>query len=267
MKKLIINADDAGLSKEANEAIGKCFKSDVVTGTSVIACGASFNEAVEMLHSVGKAEVGVHLTLTGDFTPVSKDTGRIKTLLDETGKFNEGYQKFALRYFLGKINADEISYELASQIKKVRETGLKITHLDSHEHIHMLPRVLKTVLILADEFKVPYIRFSSERIGAIKKSFRVKDLLRYMCLKVFAPMAKRSIDSFNIKRNDFFLGHFHSGRISDDILCSMLDGLKDGVTELAVHPAQDVELETLLNGKWKSLAAEKDIQLSTFSRI
>jgi len=267
MKRLIINADDAGLSKEADSAIEQCFKAGAVTGTSIIACGPDFLEAVEMLRGMGKDEAGVHLALTGGFAPVSKDLGRIKTLLGEKGVFVKGYRQFAIRYFLGRISVDAISLELACQIKKVRDAGLKITHVDSHEHIHMLPGVLKRVLVLADEFKIPYVRFSSEKCGVMKRSFCVKDLLRYICLKAFTPMAKRKIDSSNIKRNDSFLGHFHSGRVDDGILCSMMEGLKDGVTELAVHPASNVELETLLNGKWRTLAAEKGIRLVSHSEI
>ena len=266
MKSLIINADDAGYSDAVNEAVRKCYLSGVITGVSVMACGKRFHEACAILRDLGKTEVGVHLTLTGHFTPCTKPFLSIETLLRK-GTFVGNYWGFMLLSARKKLKSEQIYLELSNQIKKVKEEGLEVTHLDSHEHIHMFPEVLDVTMRLASEFNIPYMRLPLEKAAVMRKQFRVKDLLRHSGLKVFTSRAKRVASRAHVKCNDAFLGHFHSGRIDDDILTFMVENLADGVNELASHPGifprelsekspgrhrnAQKELDTLISGRWK----------------
>jgi len=275
MRSLIVNADDLGLSEGINEAVKRCYLSGAITGVSVMACGRCFREGAAMLREIGKTEVGAHLTVTCGFFPCTEDRAGIKSLLNTRGAFLSNYLEFMGRYFRKKIKMDEMYLELAGQIKKINEEGLTITHLDSHEHVHMFPGVLKITLRLAEEFGIPYIRVPLERSAVVRKKFRVKDLLRYAGLKMFASGAAAAVTASKIGHNDTFLGHFHSGRMDDDILIFMVENLTDGVNELALHPGvfsrgllsdsswhcnAPVELETLINGKWRHLAESKGIR-------
>jgi predicted glycoside hydrolase/deacetylase ChbG (UPF0249 family) len=279
MKMLIINADDVGLSSEINEAVRKCYLENVITGASLLACGDGFEDAVEMLKSIGKTSVGVHLVLTGSFKPCTKDFSSIRSLLPG-GKFASGYQGLTSRYFMGKISASEVYTEFSAQLKKVKDAGLEVTHLDSHEHIHMLPDVLEAVVKLAVDFDIPYVRLPREDTCVVKKNFSPKDLLRHAGLKVFAAQAERVMSMTGVQYNDVFWGHFHSGRIDDNVLCFIVSNLAEGVNELAVHPGvlsaelvkrsywhrnAQKEMEALLRGKWKDLLAEEGVCLVTHS--
>lgn len=280
MKTLIVNADDVGLSDAINEAVKECYRSAAITGSSVISCGRKFPEGSGMLREAGRAEAGVHLALTGGFTPCAGKADDVNTLLGDSGTFVKDYPAFFQLYFGKKLNPDEIYLELAGQIKKVMDEGIKVTHIDSHEHIHMLPGILAVVIKLAKEFDVPYIRVPLEKWENTGKKFRPKDLLRHAALKPFASRAKKAIAGAGLKCNDAFLGHFHSGRIDDDILCFMMQNLADGVNELAVHPgvaspklAKDSpwhsnapkELDALLNGRWREVASSLGVRLISHS--
>jgi predicted glycoside hydrolase/deacetylase ChbG (UPF0249 family) len=261
MKKLIINADDVGLSDAVNEAVKRCCLEGTVTGVSVVSCGARFSEAATMLREIGMREAGVHFSLTGGLTPV---TGRedIGSLVDDNGKFVRDYKGLALRYFSGSLNGEQLRTELSAQIRKAREEGLTVTHLDSHEHVQMFPGIFRVVLELAVEHEVPYVRLPRERTSIVLKQFLFKDLLRHVALGMFTAGRKRQLSRLGLKSNDAFFGHFHAGRINENIFYSMLGSLREGVNELVVHPCMPSE-EFFRDHPWhRNTAAELDILTS-----
>ena len=233
-KKLIINADDAGLSDDINKAIRRGFQENVITSTSIIACGESFKQAAEMFHVIKKTNIGVHLTLTGSFFPTT--TGTISSLTKD-GRFLKDYQLLLSKYLRQEINMDEVALEFNSQIDKVKKEGLSISHFDSHEHIHLFPKILEVVIRLAKENNIKYIRIPAEPTNVFLKEFKVKDAIRYSGLKAFVLGVKKKVQDNGLLCNDYFWGHFHSGRLNAEILSFMLDNLKPGINELCVHPA------------------------------
>ncbi|MGB2629704.1 MAG: ChbG/HpnK family deacetylase [Candidatus Omnitrophota bacterium] len=276
MKSLIINADDVGFSGPINEAVKACCLDGRITGVSVMASGPCFKEAAEMLKEIGKKDVGVHLTLTGNSFPCAGDRSKVSTLVGSDGKFPAGYKTFAFRYFLGKIGAREVRLELSAQIKRVLDEGLVVTHLDSHEHVHMFPEILDLTIRLSKEFGVPYIRFPRESPGIILKRFSVKDFARYASLAVFVSKGKGQITRAGVGRNDAFLGHFHAGRMDEGVFTFLLDRLSDGINEVAVHPSTssgdffrecpwyrnaEKEFDFLMNGRWKGRLEAEGIRL------
>ncbi|MDD5488459.1 MAG: ChbG/HpnK family deacetylase [Candidatus Omnitrophica bacterium] len=278
VKKLIINADDLGLSRSVNEAVKTCYLDGCITGTSVIPAGSEFVDAVRMLEDISKREVGVHLALTGGFSPVSRDLSLIGSLVGPDGKFPAGYLGVVSKYARGVLDLDEVYSEFSRQIDKVNTAGLTITHLDSHEHIHMLPSVLTVVMRLARENDIPYVRFPKEPLAVVRKHMSIHNLFRYNMLRLLSGALERNFDVGYPISNDHFLGHFHSGNIDDGVLGFMMDNLPDGLTELAVHPGANMEdltekspwhvnapreLEVLLGGNWRKKLKDGGIELVT----
>jgi len=282
MKTLIINADDMGLSDAVNEAIIGCYKAEVISGVSLMACGRRFKEASRMLRDVGATEIGAHLTLTGRFRPSSKDASQIKTLLDNAGTFLPGYAPFAVRYLRSRISKSEIREELSAQIEAILSEGLKITHLDSHEHVHMFPAVLDAIVSLAAQFGIKYIRLPLESPRMLLKDPYFKDIIRYSALRPLAARARGIIKGAGLSSNEFFLGHVHSGRLNEEILSYMALNVKEGVTELVAHPAVlsrvlleespwhvngAKEMKSLMGDTWKSLLAASGITVLPHSKL
>ncbi len=277
IKKLIINIDDAGLSRAVNAAVKTCFIQRVATGVSVMACGKYFNEAAGLLRGLKMTEVGAHLVLTDGFSPCAgKDM--VRSLLRPDGTFYGGYKSFILRLVAGGVDMSHIDTELRCQLERIKKEGLTVTHIDSHQHIHVFPWILERVLKLALEYGIPYVRIPLEESSVANISFSAGGALRHFALKIFLPGAAKAAKRYRIAYNDAFLGHFHAGNIDDRLLCAFVSRLKNGITELAVHPGErsaeleeispwhknaPVELDALLNGEWRKLIQANDIRLVT----
>jgi chitin disaccharide deacetylase len=168
----------------------------------------------------------------------------------------------ALALSFGKVKKQALKEEISAQIDKLKKEGLVVTHLDSHEHVHLMPQVLDIALESCAEFSIPYIRFPRENLFVSRVSFKVKDLLRCMALRVFSVFARQTIMKFPLCHNSAFLGHFHSGRLNREILSFMADNIAEGTTELAVHPAVHSS-DFLKDFPWYSnAAAEMDELMS-----
>jgi predicted glycoside hydrolase/deacetylase ChbG (UPF0249 family) len=264
MRKLIINADDCGFSPEIDKAIEQCIAANCISGVSVTAVGSSFSNAVGMLKDNDHKEVGAHLSLTGPNTNY------------------DSYIAFARAYFSGKIRASDIHEDFKRQIEIILGEGLEVTHLDSHEHVHMIPGIFKITLECAEKFGIKYIRIPIEPFKAASQEFTVKDLCRSIVLKTVSAGAIPSFKKSNILSNDVFLGHFHSGRINTGILNYFLRNIQFNTAELAVHPSiqsdtflteypwykhSPRELETLINGEWRKMLEEQGVNLVTHSEV
>ena len=198
--------------------------------------------------------------------------------MGDDGKFYKNYMHFMTPYFKGSLDISEISTEFDEQIRRVKVAGLNVTHLDSHEHIHMFPGVFGVTLDLAKKYGIKYIRIPEESMKSMGKDFSVKDMLRQIGLRMFTARKKKEIVKNGLVCNDRFLGHFHSGRIDDDILCYLLGRIDAGITELAIHPADAddefiekfpwykntrTELSMLLEGSWRKKAKMLGIEIIT----
>lgn len=280
MKTLIVNADDMGVSPHVNSAIVSLYKASAITGTSIISQGEAFSEACFSLKENGISEVGAHLTLTGNFRPVALKGEGSRGFLTREGYFPNNYLLLALCVFLGRAGRKELKNELASQIEKIMGQGLTVTHLDSHEHVHMLPQIWDIAVELCSEFSIPYIRIPMERLPAYGPGANVKDAVRSRALRFFSKSVHKRLSGTSIYSNDAFLGHVHSGKLNGEVLSFMADNMAEGITELAVHPADNSpelfnelpwyrngpdEMKALMSEKWKDKLNELGVITATHS--
>ena len=163
MSKLIINADDFGLHSAINEGIIVGHTKGAITSTSILASGAAFNEAVDMAKEYPKLGIGIHIALVGGIAPVS-DPSEIPSLVTKEGVFVDNYVEFMKRIYSGSINYDEVRTEITKQVSKIMESGVNVTHIDGHQHMHVLPSILPIVLEQAMRYKIKAIRVPNEKI-------------------------------------------------------------------------------------------------------
>lgn len=237
--KLIINADDFGITKRVSEGIISCMKNGIVTDTSALANSESFRVSAEMAKEAGIKEMGLHLTLSF-YKPLLKD--EVKSLVDENGYF------FKRPYRIPKpYNYDEIERELRAQIKEFLSTGLKISHFDTH---HILSRMDKTIykmiLGFSEEYNVPMRKEFIESEN--KEEFRTL------------------VEATNVKMTDDLIIKGGSPHISESFVMEELDMRKDieGLTlEIIGHPGYlDDELIKLT-----SLTYSRERDLSCFNSV
>ena len=153
---IVVNADDLGLHEAVNEGIIRAHQEGIVTSASLIACGGAFEDAVRRCESCPELDLGVHLTLVEEhpLAPIEK----IPSLVDQDGFMPRSYMIFARSWLTNKIREREIRFELEAQMARVLDSGIRPTHLDSHQHVHCLPGVWKLTLDIARKYGVPFIR-------------------------------------------------------------------------------------------------------------
>lgn len=231
--RLIVHADDFGLAQPVNDGIVEAHRRGIVTSTSIMAPGPAFDHAVELARATPTLDVGVHLTLTEE-NPVS-DPGRVPSLIDADGRLPAHATSFLRQRLAGRLALDEIRLELDAQIARVVERGLRVSHLDGHQHVHMMPGVHAIVAELAAKYAIPAVRHPREDVRAWMLAERgsAGRLLQQLALNVFCAAA----DTVGVARPDHFVGFFHGGRLSKANLIRILSTLpRCGTCELMCHP-------------------------------
>ena len=231
--RLIVHADDFGLSEAVNRGIIAAHAHGIVTSASVMATGDAFEHAVALAKAHPSLDVGVHLTLTGERPVAAPAT--IPTLVDASGRFAPHAFPFAWRYLRGRISLDEVHTELDAQVQRALDSGLRLTHLDGHQHVHVLPGVARVVAALARTYGIRAVRYPHERLRSyvlkdVRNARRVAEqlLLSFVC--TLSPLLP-------LRHTDDFVGFYFGGRLTEANLQTVLAGLPSRSTvELVYHP-------------------------------
>lgn len=155
---LIVHSDDFGETVEITKGIRDCIDAGVVTSTTILANMPGTVFALEeAARRVDRASFGVHLNLC-EGEPLT----RPRSLTSRDGRFLPKWT-VAARALLRRLDRGEVATELRAQIRRIRDAGIRISHLDSHKHLHQLPGVAAVVAGLAVEFGIERIRCTLER--------------------------------------------------------------------------------------------------------
>jgi len=236
MKKLIINCDDMGISKQTNIAIVDCLNANKATSASILSNGKHFLHAVKQIKKNKKKFFGVHLNLTeGKALNIVSNN----ILTDTKNNFIHGPGFFFLNNFTKDKNIEKIIYlEFKKQILNVVNSGIKISHLDSHQHIHHVPFIFKIIVKLAKEFRIKKIRRLNEKFvfSIFLKNFFYKlkssNYIKFVLIKLYT----RKLNYF--KSTDFFYGILNSGKINLNEFFQYVDKIDENKTiELCIHPS------------------------------
>lgn len=242
-----MTADDAGLHRGMTEGAIRAHRDGIVTACSVVANGVAFDDAVARLRDVPSLEAGVHLTL-----------------VEERSLTGMRFPKSYLGFVLGRKDFAAIEHELRAQIERVLTTGLRVTHINGHQHLHMLPRVFAITVRLANEFGIGYVRRVHDRggRGGIVRRAKIAALNRVGAAAVNAP-----------RSNDSTIGVMEAGHLTADRIIGLLSFV-DGTTELVTHPgvgvdayphwryAWDAETEALCDPRVRQAIVDRGIELT-----
>lgn len=165
MTKLIINADDYGMTESCTKAIIEAFKEKKITSTTICSNGYYFNQAVELIFKNGiENKIGIHLNLT-EGEPLTDEIKQDKSFCNNDGVFDRRLNQYRL---LTKIQKRMVFNELIAQIQRVKSAGVSITHIDSHHHIHTALNITPIVIEVARHFNIEKIRIC-RNLGKIPK--------------------------------------------------------------------------------------------------
>jgi predicted glycoside hydrolase/deacetylase ChbG (UPF0249 family) len=224
---LIVTADDVGLHEAMTRGAIEAHRQGIVTSCSVVTTGRAFEHAVDALKSVPTLEVGVHLALVEEAPLLAPE--RVPSLVNSRGKLVAGYGAFARRYFTGRIRRDDLKRELGAQIERLLLTGLRVAHLNGHQHLHLMPRVLDVVLELAREYRIRYVRIVNDVGGR-------PSMARRPALAVLNHYGRSARGKSNVVTNLDTIGVAEAGHLTLERLKALLQRVGPA-TELVCHPA------------------------------
>jgi hopanoid biosynthesis associated protein HpnK len=230
--RLIVHADDFGLAEAVNAGIIEAHDRGIVTSVSLMATGPAFDHAVALARSRPKLDVGVHLVLT-EHRPLTGAS--VPSLVDAAGRFPLHATHLARKRLGGAISLAEVRTELDAQIRRVREAGVAVSHLDGHQHVHVFPGVAKIVAELAAAHGIRAVRYPAESV----KSYMLRDprYLKRVVEQVALALACANSPLKGLRRCDEFVGFYFGGRLDEANLARVLAGLPAGRTvELMCHP-------------------------------
>ena len=288
MRRLIINADDFGLTGGVNRAIVEAHEGGVVTSATLMANGQAFEDAIALAQSRPRLGVGCHVVLV-DGAPLLDRTA-VRTLLDPGGSgdphFREGITRFGALALLGRLNENEIEAEAVAQIRKLQGSGIAVTHIDSHKHTHLFPRVLRPLLRAAASCGVRAIRNPFERMQGSQLAASPSLWRRWAEVGVLRGLARQfreAVQQAGIATPDGTLAIVATGSLNDRLLRLMVEHLPDGTWELVCHPgyndadlrevhtrlrqSREQELKILTSPSTRELLAANEIELVSFREL
>ncbi len=250
LKKLIINADDFGLSPGVNQGIIKAMTEGIVTSTTIMMNREYAQDAIRLSKEYDVKGIGIHLTISSGRPLLELD--EVSSLVNEDGNFDK--RMYFSKEKIGKQELKEIELEYRAQIEEFLKSGLEITHLDSHHHAHSFPKIRDLAVKLAKEYQLP-LRFVNKEL-------------------------KQLITENQLLSSDYFSTEFYAEGVSIDNLKELITQMPEGLIEFMVHPAEvdqelieassynqirAKELEILTSDKMKKWINEQNIELVDFS--
>jgi len=289
MKQLIVTADDFGLTEKVNEGIIEAHRDGIVTTTSLMANGGAFEDAVSRARIMPQLAIGAHLNLTQG-PPVSR-LPVVRTLVDGDRQMKVGPIALGKKIAIGKVRLSEVELELRAQIEKIITAGLKVTHLDGHKHIQLLPGIFDVVLKLARDYGIKGIPCAPEPGSArvLAKEARrtgkrgVKQFALARAFSLLAVKERPKVKRAGLFTPGYFQGITQTGFLDMAELSRILNNLPDGTTELMSHPGyadealartptrllkqREEELHLLVDPRLKDLIARNGIQLISYREL
>lgn len=239
-RRVIITADDFGMSIEVNEAVEEAHRRGVLTSASLVVTGDAAADAIARARRMPELGVGLHIALLD--APAALGKEQIPELMDPDGRgLGRNPWKTGSKIALSPDVQRQALAEIRAQFELFRKSGLPLDHVDGHWHFHQHPTLLSELIALAPEFRIRAVRIPHEpafeswrAAGRIGLGRRVMDLSAHWPL---LRRMRRMLRSAGIASNDWFFGKNDGGAIGRDWLLRLFGHLPEGVSEIGLHPA------------------------------
>ena len=269
--RLIINADDFGLTPGVNRAIAELHQGNALTSATLMANGAAFDDAVAIAHANPALGVGCHIVLT-DGIPISPPES-IPTLLGpDVRTFHPSLANFVQALLRGAIREEDIEREAIAQVQKLQRAGIAVTHLDTHKHTHLFPAVTRPLLHVAQRYSIDAMRNPFEQSWSLALGHGSR--LRRLQIKLLGRMKTQferqpQIRNAQIRTTDGTLGISATGHLDASTLREMLRALpEEGTFELCCHPGyNDSALDVVTTRLRAHRAVERNALLTELPAI
>jgi hopanoid biosynthesis associated protein HpnK len=279
-KKLIITADDFGLSLPVNEAVESAHRTGVLSAASLMVGAPAMDDAVERARKLPTLGVGLHVTLLNGRPVLPRE--KVPGLVGSQGRFPDDPIRLGVTLYASSELRRQANAEIEAQFERFGATGIVMDHINGHQHFHLHPVVLEAIARLAPRFGHPPLRLPLEPFRASFEANRDRIVGRFsgwLFYSLQARRIKRRLMRDGMTANDYVFGLYDSGAMTEDRVLRLLEHLPQGVSEIYCHPAtrrwggadalptsyQPVaELNALLSPAVKAKIAANRLQLLTY---
>ena len=281
MRRLIVNADDFGLTSGVNRGIREGYEHGIVTSATLMACGKRFEEATSLAKTLPGLGVGCHVVLV-DGQPVANPSEIQSLLMANSASFQDKLMSFAARAASGRLDESQIEAEIGAQIRKLQAAGVTVSHLDSHKHTHMFPVVLRGLLRAAKAWGVRAVRNPFEplvfaRLSHWKRQFQLR------LMSSFRRNFRNALAEAGLVSPDGCIGVAVTGGLDQNAFRQLIEGLPEGTWEFVSHPgyndreldqvntrlrrSREMELEILTSEASKEVLQREQVQLISYRQL
>lgn len=288
MRRLIINADDFGLTSGVNRAVREAHERGILTSATLMANGRSFSEAVEIAKPAAALSTGCHIVLVDGFpvSPAEKIPSLIGSRNHEGVHFPRKLSSFARRAVAGRLAPEDIEAEATAQIRKLQSAGIQVSHIDTHKHTHVFPSVVQPLLRAAQKCGVWAVRNPFEPLNLMLAARSPKLWLRACEVALASRLARqfrRSVAEAGMVTPNGTLGIVATGSLDDKVFQLLMKKMPEGTWELVCHPGYDdedlraistrlrdsraQELGILLAKETRDLLTQSEIELVSYGAL
>ncbi len=286
MRRLIVNADDFGFTSGVNRGIVEGHSHGVITSSTLMATGPVFAQAAQLAKTLPNLSVGCHVVLT-DGQPVL-DPAQLPSLT-AGAHFRDGMKTFAARAIGGRMAAGEITAETAAQIRKLQSAGIAVSHIDTHKHTHLFPKILRPLLRAAADCGVRAVRNPfGPRLPLRSSNLLARPGLwvRYMQVRFLARFAEKfreAVDRDGFITPDGTLGIVVTGALDETLFHAIARSIPEGTWEFVCHPgyndadlqagktrlrgSREIELRVLTLPTAREVLAQEGIELISYQEL
>ena len=270
-RRLIVNADDFGLSASVNAAVIRAHRDGILTTASLMVNEPGFDEAVRLAKDNPRLGVGLHLTLLMGHSVLTRE--KIPGLVNAHGEFSNSPIGVGFKYFFQRHLREQLRAEIHAQFAKFHATGLPLDHVNGHLHLHLHPIIFKILMADADQLRIRHLRLTRDCLGRSRRMSRGHWFYRVSHATIFEFLtghARKVLAAKNIRHAQITFGLLQDSRVDEEYVLKLLPELPSGDSELYSHPSLDKfkpEFNALVSPRVRALADQLGIQLIRYQDL
>lgn len=236
MKRLVVTADDFGLSREVNEAVEIAHRDGILTAASLMVGAPAFEDAVGRARALPSLRVGLHLALV-DASPVLPPPALPDLVDPSTGRFRLDMAASGAGMVVRPAVRRQLRAEVEAQFAAFARTGLPLDHVNAHRHFHLHPTIASTMIEVGRRYGMVAVRVPREPASLIRRIDPTAPRGIPALTAPFAALLGRRLRAAGFRVPDRVFGLAWSGVMTADRLEAVLDRLPEGASEIYTHPA------------------------------
>jgi hopanoid biosynthesis associated protein HpnK len=276
--QVILTGDDFGRSATINAAVMEAHHHGVLTSTSLMVAGAAVEEAVALARATPSLAVGLHLVVMDG--PAVLPPAEIPHLVDGNGQLPNDPFGLGVRYGFSREAREELKREMAAQFAAFEATGLPLSHVDGHQHMHLHPTVLDLLLPLAAQYGARGVRLPRDDLWLGLRHDRRHAGTKIEWTIVFGLLNRRArsrLTGYGLVAPGRVYGLMQTGHMDEAYVVKVFQQLRAGSAELYFHPntvpgteelgPNPGDLSTLLSPAVRQVMRELGLEAVTYAKL